>query len=60
MAPQTAAAAKNVCANQWRPQRMNQPGVSGEWSMGDIVAHLTGWQQRLAAQIQAGLAVERK
>jgi hypothetical protein len=30
-------------------KRMNQSGVSGEWSMRDIVAHLTGWQQRLVA-----------
>ncbi|MBK8794172.1 MAG: ClbS/DfsB family four-helix bundle protein [Holophaga sp.] len=37
------------------PKRMNQPGISGEWSMRDIVAHLTGWQQRLAAQMQAAL-----
>jgi len=37
------------------PKRMNQPGVSGEWSMRDIVAHLTGWQQKLAAQMQAAL-----
>jgi hypothetical protein len=38
------------------PQRMNQPGVSGEWSMRDIVVHLTGWQQWLVAQLEAALA----
>ena len=33
--------------------RMNQPGVAGDWSMKDIVAHLTGWQPRLTSNIQA-------
>ena len=33
--------------------RMDQPGVNGDWSMKDIVAHLTGWQPRLIAHIQA-------
>ena len=33
--------------------RMDQPGVNGEWSMKDLVAHLTGWQPRLTARIQA-------
>jgi hypothetical protein len=33
--------------------RMDQPGVNGDWSMKDIVAHLTGWQPRLIARIQA-------
>lgn len=33
--------------------RMEQPGVNGEWSMKDIVAHLTGWQPRMTANLQA-------
>jgi hypothetical protein len=33
--------------------RMDQPGVNGDWSMKDIVAHLTGWQPRLIARLQA-------
>ena len=33
--------------------RIDQPGVAGEWSIKDIVAHLTGWQPRLTAHIQA-------
>ena len=33
--------------------RMDQPGVNGDWSMKDIVAHLTGWQPRLSAHIEA-------
>jgi len=35
------------------PARMDQPGVAGAWSIKDIVAHLTGWQPRLIARIQA-------
>jgi hypothetical protein len=33
--------------------RMDQPGVNGHWSIKDIVAHLTGWQPKLIAGIQA-------
>src|SRR5262245_6565128 len=33
--------------------RMDQPGVAGEWSIKDIVAHLTGWRRRTVARIQA-------
>ena len=33
--------------------RMEQPGVNGDWSMKDIVAHLTGWQPRVNASLQA-------
>ena len=35
------------------PTRMVQPGVNGDWSMKDVVAHLTGWQPRLTASLQA-------
>ncbi len=35
------------------PARMDQPGVNGEWSMKDVIAHLTGWNRRLVAWIQA-------
>ena len=35
-------------------ERMEQPGVNGDWSMKDLVAHLYyGWQPRLIARIQA-------
>ena len=33
--------------------RMDQPGVNGDWSMKDMAAHLTGWNRRLAASLQA-------
>jgi hypothetical protein len=39
--------------DQIGPARMDQPGVNGDWSMKDIVAHLTGWQPRLTSHIQA-------
>lgn len=35
------------------PARMEQPGVNGDWSMKDIVAHLTGWQPRVNASLLA-------
>jgi hypothetical protein len=34
-------------------ERMDQGGVAGDWSIKDIVAHLTGWQPRLIARLQA-------
>jgi hypothetical protein len=33
--------------------RMDQGGVNGDWSMKDIVAHLTGWNRWLVARLQA-------
>jgi hypothetical protein len=35
------------------PARLDQPGVAGPWSIKDIVAHLTGWNRRLVARLQA-------
>jgi hypothetical protein len=35
------------------PTHMDQPGVNGQWSMKDVVAHLTGWNRRLVANLQA-------
>ena len=32
---------------------MDQPGVNGDWSMKDIVAHQWGWLPRLIMRIQA-------
>jgi hypothetical protein len=39
--------------DQIGPVRMDQPGVNGDWSMKDIVAHLTGWNHWLVARFQA-------
>ncbi len=33
--------------------RMDQPGVNGDWSIRDLVAHLTGWNRRLVDRLQA-------
>jgi hypothetical protein len=33
--------------------RMDLPGVNGDWSMKDIVAHLTGWNHQLVGCLQA-------
>jgi hypothetical protein len=37
---------------------MTQPGVAGDWSIKDIVAHLTGWRRRTVGRIQAALRHE--
>jgi len=39
--------------DQIGPARMDQPGVNGDWSMKDLVAHLTSWNRWLVARIQA-------
>ena len=37
---------------------MTQTGVAGEWSIKDIVAHLTGWRRRTVKRFQAALRRE--
>lgn len=37
---------------------MTEPGVAGEWSIKDIVAHLTGWRSRTVGRFQATLKHE--
>ena len=37
------------------PARMETPGVNGDWSMKDIVGHLTGWNRHLVNRFQAAL-----
>jgi uncharacterized damage-inducible protein DinB len=39
-------------------EHMTQPGVAGEWSIKDIVAHLTGWRRRTVGRFQAALRHE--
>jgi hypothetical protein len=39
--------------DQIDPARMDQPGVAAHWSMKDLIAHLTGWNRRLVAQLLA-------
>jgi hypothetical protein len=46
--------------DQIGPERMEQPGVNGDWSMKDMVAHLTGWNRWLAIRLEAALLKEPK
>jgi hypothetical protein len=39
-----------VFLDQIGPMRMDQPGVKGDWSMKDIIAHLTGWNRWLVVR----------
>lgn len=39
--------------DQIDPERMDQPGVAAHWSMKDLVAHLTGWNRNLVANMRA-------
>ena len=38
------------------PERMTEPGVMGEWSAADLVAHLSGWQWKSLASMRTALA----
>ena len=40
------------------PAHMEQAGVAGDWSIKDIVAHLTGWDYWVAARLQAAIRGE--
>jgi hypothetical protein len=33
--------------------RMEEPGVAGEWSTKDVVAHLTAWRRRTVGRLEA-------
>jgi uncharacterized damage-inducible protein DinB len=33
--------------------RMDEPGVAGEWSIKDIVAHITAWRRRTVGRFEA-------
>ena len=34
---------------------MTEPGVAGDWSIKDIVIHITGWRRRTVGRFQAAL-----
>ncbi len=40
------------------PQEMVEPGVMRQWSVKDILAHLTAWEQHFLAWVAAGLRGE--
>jgi hypothetical protein len=39
-------------------ERIAQPGGFGDWSLKDVIAHLTGWRLATAARLEAGLRHE--
>ena len=39
--------------NQIGETHMDQPGAAADWSIKDIIAHLTGWRRRTVARLQA-------
>jgi hypothetical protein len=39
-------------------EHMSQPGVAADWSIKDIVAHLTGWRRRTVERFRAALRHE--
>jgi len=39
--------------DQIGPAHMDQPGVTSDWSVKDVVAHLTSWNRGLVARFQA-------
>jgi hypothetical protein len=44
-----------VLLDQIDQARWERPGVNGDWSMKDIVAHLTGWNRWLVTRLQAAV-----
>jgi hypothetical protein len=39
--------------DQIGPERMAQPGVAGDWSMKDIIAHVSDWQPWMISRLKA-------
>lgn len=39
-------------------EQMTQPGVEGDWSVKDIVAHIVAWEQRMIGWVAAALRDE--
>lgn len=36
------------------PERMTAPGVNGDWSVKDVLAHVTWWEQHLLERLRTG------
>jgi hypothetical protein len=47
------SAACQALLNQIGKTHMDQPGAAADWSIKDIIAHLTGWRHRTVARLQA-------
>ncbi len=41
-----------------KPEQMVEPGVVGEWSVKDVLAHLVEWEQMALGWYRAGLRGE--
>jgi hypothetical protein len=39
---------------QLDPGHMSEPGVNGDWSVKDLLAHLTWWEQHLLRRLRTG------
>jgi hypothetical protein len=37
------------------PEQMTQPGVNGEWTVKDVLAHITWWERHLLLRLRTGL-----
>ncbi|HET9111591.1 MAG TPA: DinB family protein [Ktedonobacterales bacterium] len=44
----------DAALNQLDPDRMCEPGVNGEWSVKDMLAHITWWEQHLLRRLRTG------
>jgi len=40
------------------PERLEEPGVNGAWSMKDMIGHLIGWQRGVVANLRAAVRGE--
>lgn len=50
-----AAHAELVAAlERFTPDEMTLPGVNGEWSIKDMLAHVTWWEQHLLRRLRSG------
>jgi hypothetical protein len=48
-----ARASWDSLVTQIDPELMSRPGVSGEWSIKDVIAHLSAWESRPVALLEA-------
>ena len=43
----------NSFLDEFGRDRLEQPGVTGPWSVKDVAAHMTGWNRRLVSYLEA-------
>jgi hypothetical protein len=39
--------------NEAGPERLDQPGAAGDWTLKDVAGHLNGWRARTVARLEA-------